>query len=310
VKIRVIINPAAGQDEAVLAVLNRCFVAHDVSWALTSAERDADILAAEAVRDGVDVVAVYGGDGTVSSAANGLVGTQVPMAILPGGTCNVIATELDIPPQLEAAAALACAGPEAATPIDTMRLGDRHKIIRIGIGIDARVIENSTRERKDNLGWLAYVLSSMEQLTAAEPARYAIEIDGQSVVTQALACVVANIGRVGRGGLTLPGQLSPFDGLLDVVMLRSTNFPLIRAFYSGVFGVTAPLDFDLDNGAPVVHCRGSSVKVQVTPEQPVQADGDLVGTTPIEVEIAPGSLQVILLPGQRPGDLAETDGET
>lgn len=285
-----------------LAVLNRCFAPHDVSWVITSPERDADTLAAEAAREGVEVVVAYGGDGTISSAANGLVGTQTPLAILPGGTCNVIAQELGIPSDLAEAAALACAGPEAASSIDTMRLGGCHKLIRIGVGVDARVIQHSTRERKDNLGMLAYVFSAVEQLHAAEPANYTVELDGQTFVTDALACVVANIGRVGRGGLSLPGQPSAVDGELDVVILRSTNFPLIRAFYAGMFGATAPLDFAAENDAPVVHCRGQRVRVHVDPEQPVQADGELIGKTPIDVEIAPASLRVIL-----PAELEQQD---
>src|SRR4051794_19444696 len=106
----VIINPASGQDRPILGILNRVFHAAGINWevGLTKQSGDALRMAREAVIAGADVVAVYGGDGTVMEVATGLSGSDVPLAIFPGGTANVMAVELGIPGALEEAVALVC----------------------------------------------------------------------------------------------------------------------------------------------------------------------------------------------------------
>src|ERR1051325_9730109 len=97
-RIYVVINPAAGQDRPVLAILNRAFRAAELDWdvGVTKVEGDAARLARAAVEAGYDVVAALGGDGTVMEVAGSLAGTEVPLAILPGGTANVMSVELGI----------------------------------------------------------------------------------------------------------------------------------------------------------------------------------------------------------------------
>ena len=104
-KIHVVINPAAGQDEPILNVLNDVFHPAGVDWdiSLTHKSGDATRLAAEAAALGVDLVAAYGGDGTQMEVANGLLGTGVPQAILPGGTGNAMAHDLGIGIKLQVA---------------------------------------------------------------------------------------------------------------------------------------------------------------------------------------------------------------
>ncbi len=104
-RIQVIINPRAGQDMAILSVMNEAFQAADVRWdvSITNQAGDATRYARLAVEAGVDLVAAYGGDGTVMEVASGLVGSAVPLAILPGGTANVLSVELGIPGDLAAA---------------------------------------------------------------------------------------------------------------------------------------------------------------------------------------------------------------
>ncbi len=97
-RVRVIINPAAGQDEPVLGILNSVFHPAGVEWdvAITLKAGDAKRFAQQAVEEGIEVVAVYGGDGTVAEVASGLIGSEVPLAIFPGGTANVMSVELGI----------------------------------------------------------------------------------------------------------------------------------------------------------------------------------------------------------------------
>ena len=107
--IRVIINPASGQDRPILPVLNQVFHAADIAWdvAVTNKGGDAHRFAVDAIRSAeVDVVGVYGGDGTVREVASGMVGSKKPLLVLPGGTANALALSLGIPVDLEQAASL------------------------------------------------------------------------------------------------------------------------------------------------------------------------------------------------------------
>src|SRR5687768_7058761 len=125
-RIRVIINPAAGKNEPILNTLNDVFHGHELDWEVRITHKfgDATRLAQEAVADGVDLVAGYGGDGTQMEVANGLIGSDIPMAILPGGTGNAMAFELGIPRNLREAAALICQS-RKHRKIDLGRIGDR-----------------------------------------------------------------------------------------------------------------------------------------------------------------------------------------
>jgi diacylglycerol kinase family enzyme len=124
--VQVIINPTAGQDQSILGVLNRVFHDAGIRWdvSITNQAGDARRLARAAVEAGVDVVAAYGGDGTVMEVASGLIGTTVPLAIFPGGTANVMSLELGISSDLAEASALVCNEECAVVPIDMGQLGD------------------------------------------------------------------------------------------------------------------------------------------------------------------------------------------
>src|SRR5690606_33636656 len=94
--IQVIINPAAGNNEPILNTLNDVFSQYDVFWdvSLTHKAGDGEQLARQAVENGADLVGAYGGDGTVGEVARGLIGSEVPLAVLPGGTGNSLAVSL------------------------------------------------------------------------------------------------------------------------------------------------------------------------------------------------------------------------
>jgi diacylglycerol kinase family enzyme len=102
-RIVVIANPAAGQDEPVLGTMNKVFGASEYKWDLwlTKQGGDGKRLALQAIEEAADIVAVYGGDGSVREVASALAGSDVPMAILPGGTANVMSVELGIPGTFE-----------------------------------------------------------------------------------------------------------------------------------------------------------------------------------------------------------------
>lgn len=296
-KVQVLINPAAGVDEPVLGIVNRILVnRRDISWefAVTTPTSSAAELARDAASRGVDRVVVYGGDGTVSSAAEGLAGSDVTLAVLPGGTNNVFAQALGVPDDLSTAAELAFAHTVDTTCVDTLRVGSRHGLVRVGIGADARMIGRTSRAKKDKLGWLAYAMSAIEQAATATAVDFEVTVDDHSYRVKGLACIVSNIAQIGRAGLRLPGEISPFDGLADVLLIRRADLESVRSVLTKRGQEQVPPPFDQSGDASIAHTRGSRIHIAATPAQPAQVDGDLVGETPLDIEVSPGSLRVVI----------------
>ena len=137
-RIMVIVNPAAGKDEPILNVLNDVFHSAGVEWEvrITHQSGDATRLAKEAVEQGYELVAGYGGDGTQMEVANGLLGTGIPQAILPGGTGNAMAHDLRIPINLRQAAELITTSHKRRA-VDLARAGDKVYMLRAYAGVSA-----------------------------------------------------------------------------------------------------------------------------------------------------------------------------
>ncbi|MGW8249965.1 MAG: diacylglycerol/lipid kinase family protein [Anaerolineales bacterium] len=224
-RIHVIANPAAGQPEPVLHTLNRVFRGAGNDWdlSITKESGDAFRLAREAAEAGADVVAAYGGDGTVMEVAMALRSSQTPLAILPGGTANLMAVELGIPRDLENAAQIAVKADSELHQVDMGRVGDdRYFMLRVGVGFSARKVEYADRALKDRFGILAYTIAGMKALTDQNKAIYQLILDGKEVEVDGLACLVENAGNMGVAGITPVQGISVSDGKLDVIVVRSS----------------------------------------------------------------------------------------
>ena len=176
----VILNPAAGGclADVVDRVLERHFSCADGSCRVhrTTGAENLGELARGAAEEGCDVVIAAGGDGTVSAVASGLVGTEVPLGILPLGTGNVLARELGLPLDLDSACEL-IAGAHEETAIDALRIDGRHFFTQVGIGIDALMIRDTTKAHKKRFGRLAYLWTAFTRLLGFRPRRFSIRLD-------------------------------------------------------------------------------------------------------------------------------------
>ncbi len=177
----VILNPVAGNctAEQVHEALERHFNCADGSCSVhvTTGHDNLAELAREAVRQGCGMVVAAGGDGTVSAVADGLVGSDVPLGIIPLGTANVLAREVGIPLGLEESCAL-LSGPHAILRIDAMRAAERHFFTQIGIGIDALMIRDTKREAKRRFGRVAYLWTGFVRLIGFQPRLFRLKVDG------------------------------------------------------------------------------------------------------------------------------------
>jgi YegS/Rv2252/BmrU family lipid kinase len=287
-KIHIIINPASGRPKPVLHILNSAFKQAEVDWdiSLTKRRGDAERFAREAVAGGADIVAANGGDGTVMEVAQGLLGSSVPLAILPGGSANLMAVELGIPKDLEKAAEIA-ADPDSPTrQVDVGLLGESYFLLRVGIGFGARKVAYADRKLKNRFGVLAYSVAAVKAVKDSKTAHYRITLDGKMVEADGVTCLIDNAGNMGIQGFKPAKNISVSDGLLDVLLLGSKG--LVNMITSGTSGQT-------DKGEVVIeHWQARQIRIEVDPPQPVQVDGEMVDDTPISAEVLPGALKVIV----------------
>lgn len=292
-RIKVIANPAAGQAEPVLSVLNGVFRPAGIGWdvSITQAAGDATAIAREAVELGFDLLGVYGGDGTVSEVVDGISGTDLPMLLLPGGTGNVLAGDLGVPFDLASAAALAIGDAGRLARVDLGRACGTRFTTRLTMGLEAQLVSDATRERKDRLGWLAYALAGVQALANPPVATYRFSVDGTDMECTGLAAIIANSASTGVADMRIAEDVDVTDGLLDLIVVQQPDL-------AGVIGSAA----DLAQGQqPRVMSRwqGREIRVESDPVQPLVIDGETTEwTTPVDATVEPGAFAV-LVPRER-----------
>jgi diacylglycerol kinase (ATP) len=291
VRIKVIANPGAGQPEPVLSILNDTFGAAGIDWevAVTHGPGDAYDAARQAAGESWDLIGAYGGDGTVAEVASALSSGGPPMAILPGGTGNALAEDLGIPKTLAPAAALVAGGEYDIRPVDMGRAGDRLFIVRLTMGFEASVVEAATRELKDRFGWLAYAFASLQTLADPPRAVYRIDVDGEVVEAEGVACIVANSASTGVLGVKIAEGVSVSDRSLDVFVFE-------RADLLSLAGDAADTMAGQERRS-MSRWRGELIRIESRPEQSVLADGEAAGTTPAEVSVVPNAIGVVVPKG-------------
>jgi len=277
-KLAVILNPAKLEDvEAFRTIVSS--MAAEAGWSMpewyyTTVEDPGAGMAEAAAIGGADLVLVCGGDGTVREVCAELAGTGIPIGIIPAGTGNLLARNLDIPLFLRAAIDVALTGQDRA--IDMVRVeGDgipdgTHFMVMAGMGFDAAIMEGVNEDIKAKVGWLAYVLSALKSLMY--PAmRAEVSIDGADFTThRARTIVVGNVGYL-QAGMPLLPDASIDDGLLDVVLLHPRRF---LSWFPLAFRVLAkrPRTDELVN-----RMTGRVVVIRTPQETPRQLDGDSIG---------------------------------
>jgi diacylglycerol kinase (ATP) len=287
-KVHVVINPGSGQPQPVLHTLNSVFREAGVEWdaSLTHKSGDAFSQAREAASAGIDVVVAYGGDGTVMEVAEGVAGTGAVLGVLPGGTANLMAHELGVAMGVEKAAQIIVDPKSKRVPIDLGLANGKHYILRCGAGWGARQVADATRELKDRWGTLAYFFGKVKAWGESDVVSYVVEMDGVVHDFEAFSVSVVNAGNVGLGPLRLGRDISVSDGLLDLLVLRGKGMKALGQLSTAVAGVAS--------GTEIEHAQGSHFRVEATPAQPVQLDGEIFGDTPLDIGVVPGALTAIV----------------
>jgi diacylglycerol kinase family enzyme len=296
----IIVNPTKFDDlEPVKELISRRCT--ELGWAEplfleTTAKDPGTGQAREAVEAGVSLVCPLGGDGTVRSVATALVGTETPLGLLPGGTGNLLARNLDVPyNSIEDALDVALTGRNRRVDVGRLTVDasgeherpDQHIfLVMAGLGFDAAIMAGAPEELKARVGWPAYLVSGARNLKGAG-FKARVRIDEQPEFSRRTRTVI--IGNCGRllGGLVLMPEAEVDDGRIDTVILSP----------KGVVGwaaVGARLASQRRKGHKRVdHHTSREVRVRADRPQEVQLDGDTVGKArALTAEVLAGALVV------------------
>lgn len=250
-------------------------------WIETTEEDPGTGQAKEALTRGADLICPLGGDGTVRAVAAGLIDSDVPMGLLPGGTGNLLARNLDLPvDDLEEALRVALTGRDEKIDVGTINVvvpgqtqdeeKDYYFLVMAGMGFDASVMADAPEKLKAQFGWPAYVVAGMKHLNGK---RFQVEasIDGGEIFHRRVrTVVVGNVGRL-QGGVELLPDAEAADGALDVVMLSPKGL-------IGWASVGAHIATRQRKGhRRVEHYRCRTMRLNLGTPQEVQLDGDPIG---------------------------------
>ena len=302
-----IFNPVSGQGDAELelaqikASLSNAFnlVVHE-----TKPDISATDLAHQALEAGADLVIASGGDGTVSAVAAVLTNTEVPLSIIPRGTANAIATAMSIPTDLHDACGVVTSGECHA--IDIASCNDLPMVLLAGVGLEATVIEQVSRARKNSMGTWAYLIAGVQQLRDIPTFEAVIETREKTISVQASAITVANLAPSTSILAQGPAQVIADDGLLDITIFSPQGLgDAIAASYE-LF--RSALSEEATQRDDIGFLRSSYVKISTEPDQKVVIDGEIVGELPLEIRCIPRGLKLLVPPEALPAEVESLEG--
>lgn len=337
VRVAFVANPTKpGVPELRDAAVQACAARYlpEPMWFETTAEDPGIGQTREAVARGAQLVVAVGGDGTVRAVAEGLVGTDVPMALIPQGTGNLLARNLDLPlgeldellrialtgedrpidvgwltvvrDESDVADPVAEADPAAEVPQETPPDADRPArdhifLVIAGVGFDAAMVADADEELKAKVGWIAYFVAGVKHLHARR-LRLQMSLDESPWFNVRLrSLLIGNCGKLPGGVVLLPDAVVD-DGWLDIAAI-DTRVGLLG--WTQLFGEVALQRFGVRTRMPskvgkIDHARARELRVRLREPQHVQVDGDILGSAyEIAARVEPRSLRVrVAAPGR------------
>ncbi|MGB7423670.1 MAG: diacylglycerol kinase family protein [Ornithinimicrobium sp.] len=327
----IIINPTKFDDVADVRAMIRRMCANegwaDPWWAETTVEETGRKQAEQAIGAGVDVVCPLGGDGTVRNVASALIGSGIPIGLLPGGTGNLLARNLSLPiDSLRRSMTVVLTGRNAEIDTCSLRLtrpsvdqlearredpedearnvdledaGDTDHadeveehvfLVMAGLGFDAEVMATAPEDLKAQIGWGAYVFAGAQHLQGPQFDVHVQAADGHSERRKVRSVIVGNVGKL-QGGFELLREARSDDGLVTALLLYPRGL-------LGWASIWRKLVFKGDIIGPparLTHLASTHFRVEASKPVEIQVDGDVLGAGVVmDVEVRPKSLVVRL----------------
>lgn len=300
-KTYVVLNPVAGVSEpgTVRERIEDALARHGFPteiYETTGAEvENIEQLVRDAAKQGFQLFISAGGDGTLSSVIDGLVGSDIPLVIIPTGTWNALARALDIPLQVDQAIDLLFE-PHRIQTIDAMEVNQKYFVLSVSAGIGARTMKDVERKDKRRLGKLADLRKALAEMLAFRSFQFEVKIDGELTTRfRAAELMVANTSILGLKALRIDPNIRMDDGKLNVCRIYANTLgEYLKLGWSMLWG-------DSERNWNVL-CMEASQEVEIRSREqiPVQGDGELIGYLPITVKIRPKAIRVITPPDAEP----------
>jgi diacylglycerol kinase (ATP) len=256
----------------------------DPPWFEVAKSRKAPKAARRALSQGAEVVFVWGGDGMVQRCIDALAGSDAVLAILPAGTANLLATNLQIPADLASAVQIGLYGERRL--LDTGTVNGEHFAVMAGAGFDARMIKAASRGMKDRFGRAAYLITGTRSLSAGR-AKAVITVDGKRFFKGRVSCVlVGNVSKV-LGGIEVFTGAQPDDGLLELGVVTARN----SVDWLRTLGRVALSD--ADRSPFVTTTRGEKFRIRFDRPFPYELDGGArTYAEKLRVKVRPSSIRI------------------
>jgi diacylglycerol kinase (ATP) len=287
----VVVNPVAGvsQLETVREKIESAFGSREIPFEIyeTTGKENLRQKVRSAVKQGFQLFVSAGGDGTLSGVIDGLVGTEIPLVILPTGTWNTVAQIMSIPLQIEQALDLVFQEHTIRT-VDALQVDQGFFILSVSAGVGSRTMEDVKRQEKRRFGKLVDLWKGIKQLMEFRSYLFDVKIDGKLSKFRASELMVANSASLGLKSLQLDPGIRMDDGKLNVCRI-----------YANTLGEYFKLAVSMLKGDQKhnwnVFCMEATKEVEIRCREklPVQGDGDIIGRLPVTVKIYPKAVQIV-----------------
>ncbi|HYP46674.1 MAG TPA: diacylglycerol kinase family protein [Propionibacteriaceae bacterium] len=258
-------------------------------WLETTEEDPGRGMVREAVAAEVDLVIGAGGDGTIRLIADGLANTGIPLGVVPAGTGNLLARNLDLALDEETALEIALTGDTRAIDLIKLSVDDRpaeHFAVIAGVGVDAVIMNETDPELKKVIGAGAYVVAAAKAVKRL-PVKVTVRVDGRRPFRrQAMVCLVGNVGKL-QGGINLIADADVADGLLNVYVASPQQLSHWLRVLLRMITRRPQKDDRVDQRT------GRTVTISIEGQDDYQLDGDVIGKCRfMRAEIAPSALNI------------------
>lgn len=288
-KVIVISNPYAGnKDIKVLhEQLAKYFSVSDLEIMETTRPLHAIELAKNAVKKNPDTIIAAGGDGTVIEVISGMINSDIKLGIIPFGTGNMLASNLGIPANLSKAIEIIF--DNNTQKIDIGRINNRYFAFMAGCGFDAKIIDETSRERKRKYGLMAYIMEGFKQAFSPKHISFKIKLDDKKIIrTKALTVLIANSGNIIGKFFCIAPHASFIDGQFDVVVISPKNVYDYIPILWKIITRQNPKE-----PGKIHYYKARKIEISSKPALLVQADGDIIGRTPVSIQAMPASVEII-----------------
>jgi diacylglycerol kinase (ATP) len=293
-KVFVVLNPAAGNADHADA-FRTALASHFMSptWTSeiyeTTGKEDLPAICREACQRGASLVIAAGGDGTVGEVGNGLVNSPVPLGVIPLGTGNDLARILKIPIESDKALDL-LVGDHDVIEVDALKVKDRYFFLNVSAGFSPQMMKDTSSQQKKLLGRIAYIWTMIKQSRIFQLHRYILTIDGKPLRVRASEVMISNPTLLDEPPHLFGPPETLNDGQLEAYLVTAHT---VREYLELVWET---LRHPGQSVAKLRHwVAQKSIRIETDGKsQLVQADGEVIGHTPVEVEIVRKAIHVIM----------------